>query len=179
MVLQTPHLFSGTIRENLRYGRLDATDEEIEAAAHVAGAHSFIAYFDKGYETEVGEGGVLLSVGQKQLVSLARAVLADPEIFIMDEATSSVDTLTESQIQKGMEALSEDRTSFIIAHRLSTIKRADRILVIDSGEIVEMGSHVELLKSRGRYYRLYTQQFRRELETQLDPFSATSPATVT
>jgi len=179
MVLQTPHLFSGTIRENLRYGRLDATDEEIEAAAHIAGAHSFIANFDTGYETEVGEGGVLLSVGQKQLVSLARAVLADPEIFIMDEATSSVDTLTESQIQKGMEALSEDRTSFIIAHRLSTIKRADRILVIDSGEIVEMGSHVELLKSRGRYYRLYTQQFRRELETQMDPFSAASPASAT
>jgi ATP-binding cassette subfamily B protein len=172
MVLQTPHLFSGTIRENLRYGRLNATDEEIEAAAHIAGAHNFIANFDTGYETEVGEGGVLLSVGQKQLVSLARAVLADPEIFIMDEATSSVDTLTESQIQKGMEALSEDRTSFIIAHRLSTIKRADRILVIDSGEIVEMGSHAELLKSRGRYYRLYTQQFRRELETQMDPFSA-------
>jgi ATP-binding cassette subfamily B protein len=179
MVLQTPHLFSGTIRENLRYGRLDATDEEIEAAAHIAGAHNFIADFDKGYETEVGEGGVLLSVGQKQLVSLARAVLADPEIFIMDEATSSVDTLTESQIQKGMEALSEDRTSFIIAHRLSTIKRADRILVIDSGEIVEMGSHAELLKSRGHYYRLYTQQFRRELETQMDPFSAASPATST
>ncbi|MFA9403606.1 MAG: ABC transporter ATP-binding protein [Anaerolineales bacterium] len=179
MVLQTPHLFSGTIRENLRYGRLDATDEEIEAAAHIAGAHNFITDFDTGYETEVGEGGVLLSVGQKQLVSLARAVLADPEIFIMDEATSSVDTLTESQIQKGMEALSEDRTSFIIAHRLSTIKRADRILVIDSGEIVEMGSHAELLKSRGRYYRLYTQQFRRELETQLDPFSAASSASAT
>jgi ATP-binding cassette subfamily B protein len=162
MVLQTPHLFSGTIRENLRYGKLDATDEEIEAAAKLAGAHDFIMTLPKGYDEEVGEGGNLLSVGQKQLISLARAVLAQPEIFIMDEATSSVDTLTEALIQKGMETLMEGRTSFIIAHRLSTIRRADRILVIEDGGVSEMGTHAELLRKRGHYYRLYTQQFRRE-----------------
>jgi ATP-binding cassette subfamily B protein len=162
VVLQTPHLFSGTIRENIRYGKLDATDEEIEEAARLAGAHDFIVTMEKGYNEEVGEGGDLLSVGQKQLVSLARAILAKPEIFIMDEATSSVDTLTEDLIQRGMEALMEDRTSFIIAHRLSTIKRADRILVIEDGSIAEMGTHAELLRARGHYYRLYTQQFRRQ-----------------
>jgi ATP-binding cassette subfamily B protein len=164
IVLQTPHLFSGTIRENIRYGRLGATDEEIEEAARVAGAHEFIVTMGQGYDEEVGEGGNLLSVGQKQLISLARAVLADPEIFIMDEATSSVDTLTEALIQRGMEALMEGRTSFVIAHRLSTIKRADRILVIEDGRIEEMGSHAELIGARGHYYRLYTQQFRTELE---------------
>jgi ATP-binding cassette subfamily B protein len=167
VVLQTPHLFSGTIRENIRYGRLDATDEEIEKAARLAGAHDFILALEKGYDEDVGEGGVLLSVGQKQLVSLARAVLAQPEIFIMDEATSSVDTLTEALIQRGMETLMQDRTSFIIAHRLSTIKRADRILVIEDGRIAEMGTHAELLRARGHYYRLYTRQFRRELEQEL------------
>ena len=168
VVLQTPHLFSGTIRENIRYGRLDATDEEIEDAARLAGAHDFIVTQEKGYDEEVGEGGGLLSVGQKQLVSLARAILARPEIFIMDEATSSVDTLTEALIQRGMESLMRDRTSFIIAHRLSTIKRADRILVIEDGRIVEMGTHAELLRARGQYYRLYTRQFRRELEQELE-----------
>ena len=168
VVLQTPHLFSGTIRENIRYGRLDATDEEIEEAARLAGAHDFIVTQEKGYDEEVGEGGGLLSVGQKQLVSLARAILARPEIFIMDEATSSVDTLTEALIQRGMESLMRDRTSFIIAHRLSTIKRADRILVIEDGRIVEMGTHAELLRARGHYYRLYTRQFRRELEQELE-----------
>lgn len=162
MVLQTPHLFSGSVRENIRYGKLDATDEQIEAAAKLAGAHDFITSLPKGYDEEVGEGGNLLSVGQKQLISLARAVLAEPEIFIMDEATSSVDTLTEALIQKGMEVLMEGRTSFIIAHRLSTIRRADRILVIENGGISEMGTHTELLRQRGHYYRLYTQQFRRE-----------------
>ncbi len=164
MVLQTPHLFSGTIRENIRYGRLDATDEEIEEAARVAGAHDFIVTLGKGYDEEVGEGGVLLSMGQKQLISLARAVLADPELFIMDEATSSVDTLTEALIQRGMERIMEGRTSFVIAHRLSTIKRADRILVIDRGRIIEMGTHAELLRQRGHYYELYTRQFRHEKE---------------
>ncbi|MBN1639929.1 MAG: ABC transporter ATP-binding protein [Anaerolineae bacterium] len=164
MVLQTPHLFSGTIRENIRYGRLDATDEEVEAAARVARAHDFVAAMPKGYEEEVGEGGALLSVGQKQLISLARAVLADPDIFIMDEATSSVDTLTEALIQRGMEALMTNRTSFVIAHRLSTIRHADRILVIEGGRIAEMGSHGELIRARGHYYALYTQQFRHELE---------------
>ncbi len=161
VVLQSPHLFSGTIRENIRYGRPDATEEEIVAAAKLAGAHDFIVTLEHGYDEEVGEGGVLLSVGQKQLISLARAILARPEIFIMDEATSSVDTLTESLIQRGMEELLRGRTSFIIAHRLSTIKRADRILVIEGGRIVEMGTHEELLRAGGRYYRLYTRQFRR------------------
>ncbi|MCD6356759.1 MAG: ABC transporter ATP-binding protein, partial [Anaerolineaceae bacterium] len=151
IVLQTPHLFSGTIKENIAYGRLDATQAEIEKAAKLTGAHKFITNFKNGYDEQVGESGVLLSVGQKQLISLARAVLSDPEIFIMDEATSSVDTLTEGLIQKGMEATMKDRTSFVIAHRLSTIKRADRILVIENGEIAEMGSHQELIKLKGKY----------------------------
>ncbi len=163
MVLQTPHLFSGTIRENLRYGRLEASDAEIEEAARMAGADAFIQELDKGYDTEVGEGGVLLSVGQKQLISLARAVLAQPDIFVMDEATSSVDTLTEALIQRGMERMMTGRTSFVIAHRLSTIKRADRILVIENGGVSEMGSHAELIKARGHYYNLYTKQFREEM----------------
>ena len=164
IVLQTPHLFSGSIRENIRYGRLGATNDDVETAARVAGANEFILAFEKGYEQEVGEGGNLLSMGQKQLISLARAVLAKPEIFIMDEATSSVDTLTEAQIQRGMEALMKGRTSFIVAHRLSTIRRANRIVVIENGRIAEIGSHAELLKLRGHYYRLYTQQFKFEKE---------------
>ncbi len=167
MVLQTPHLFSGSIRENIRYGRLNATDEEIVAAAKLAGAHDFIITLENGYDEQVGEGGNLLSVGQKQLISLARAVLADPEIFIMDEATSSVDTLTEALIQQGMETLMSSSTSFIIAHRLSTIKRADRILVIENGGISEMGSHAELIRARGHYYNLYTKQFREEAAMRL------------
>ena len=164
IVLQTPHLFSGTVRENIRYGNLSATDAEVEEAAKIAGAHDFIVTLEKGYEQNVGESGNLLSVGQKQLISLARAVLARPELFIMDEATSSVDTLTESLIQRGMEALMKGRTSFVIAHRLSTIRRANRILVIENGSIAEQGTHAELLRQRGHYYRLYTQQFRHELE---------------
>ena len=166
IVLQTPHLFSGTVRENIRYGKLHASDAEVEEAAKIAGAHDFIMTLEKGYEQNVGEGGNLLSVGQKQLISLARAVLAKPELFIMDEATSSVDTLTEALIQKGMEALMKGRTSFVIAHRLSTIRRANRILVIEDGRIAEHGTHAELLRARGHYYRLYTQQFRHELEVQ-------------
>ncbi len=164
IVLQTPHLFSGPIRENIRYGKLDASNEDVEAAAKIAGAHDFIMTLEKGYDQGVGEGGNLLSVGQKQLISLARAVLAKPEIFVMDEATSSVDTLTEALIQRGMEALMQGRTSFIIAHRLSTIRRADHIVVIENGHITEMGTHLELMKKRGHYYRLYTQQFRFEKE---------------
>ncbi len=172
VVLQTPHLFSGSIRENIRYGRLAASDEEIEQAAKLAGAHHFITELDGDYAAEVGEGGNLLSVGQKQLISLARAVLAQPEIFVMDEATSSVDTLTEALIQQGMETMMKGRTSFIIAHRLSTIKRADRILVIEGGKITESGSHAELLRQGGHYYNLYTQQFRDELTHEQDPFLA-------
>jgi len=134
--------------------------------------------FPKGYDEQVGEGGNLLSVGQKQLISLARAILANPEIFIMDEATSSVDTLTEALIQKGMETLMQNCTSFVIAHRLSTIKRADRILVIEDGRIAEMGTHAELLRKRGKYFQLYTRQFRHQMEEAYDPFKegATVPA---
>jgi ATP-binding cassette subfamily B protein len=168
VVLQTPHLFSGSIRENIRYGRLDASDEEVEQAATLAGAHDFIITLEKGYGSEVGESGNLLSTGQKQLISLARAILAQPEIFIMDEATSSVDTLTEALIQKGMINLMQGRTSFIIAHRLSTIRRANRILVIEGGKIVEMGTHTRLLHQRGHYYRLYTRQFRQELSEEYE-----------
>ena len=168
IVLQTPHLFSGSIRDNIRYGKLSATDEEIEDAAKLAGAHDFINRFEHGYDQDVGEGGNLLSVGQKQLISIARAILADPEVFIMDEATSSVDTLTEALIQRGMEHLMENRTSFVIAHRLSTIKRADQILVIENGQIAEMGTHKELIQKKGKYYNLYTKQFRQELEAQYD-----------
>lgn len=171
MVLQTPHLFSGSISENIRYGRLNATDEDIEAAAKMAGAHDFIMTFEKGYQQDVGEGGNLLSVGQKQLISIARAILAQPELFIMDEATSSVDTLTETLIQRGMEQLMTGRTSFVIAHRLSTIKRANKIIVIEDGQIHEMGTHRELINLKGKYYNLYTRQFRQELEAQYDVFT--------
>ena len=164
IVLQTPHLFSGSIRENIRYGCLDASDKEVEEAAALAGANDFILSLPNGYAENVGEGGNLLSVGQKQLISLARAVLAKPELFIMDEATSSVDTLTEALIQKGMEALMKGRTSFVIAHRLSTIKRASRIIVVENGRIEEIGTHAELLRAHGHYYRLYTQQFKFQRE---------------
>lgn len=170
IVLQTPHLFSGTIRENIRYGRMTATDEEVIEAAKLAGAHEFIKHLKDGYDEEVGESGGLVSVGQKQLISLARAVLASPDIFIMDEATSSVDTLTEALIQMGMEQTMQGRTSFVIAHRLSTIKKADRILVIEGGRIAEMGDHAKLIQQRGRYYGLYTKQFRQALEKEHDPF---------
>lgn len=167
MVLQTPHLFSGSIRENIRYGRLEASDAEIEMAAKAVHAHAFINQMKQGYDEEVGEGGNLLSTGQKQLISLARAVLANPRILMMDEATSSVDTMTEALVQKGVEVLLEGRTSFVIAHRLSTIKRADRILVIEDGRITEMGSHAELIRAKGHYHSLYTKQFSRDIEDRL------------
>lgn len=162
IVLQTPHLFTGSVRENIRYGRLDASDDEVEAAAELAGATGFIATLELGWDTDVGEGGSLLSVGQKQLVSFARAILKRPQILVMDEATSSVDTETERAIQAGLEHVLEERTSFVIAHRLSTIREADRILVIDRGELVEQGTHGELLARWGRYHALYTQQSLRE-----------------
>jgi len=171
VVLQTPHLFSGTIMDNIRYGRLDATDEEVVEAAKLAHAHDFIAELQNQYNEDVGEEGTLLSVGQKQLISLARAILARPEIIIMDEATSSIDTLTEELIQKGMDTLLEGSTGFVIAHRLSTIRNADRILVIEEGKIKEMGSHRELLAQRGHYFDLYTRQFRRERQRDLHVFS--------
>ncbi|MGB2822114.1 MAG: ABC transporter ATP-binding protein [Phycisphaerae bacterium] len=162
IVLQTPHLFGGSIRQNIRYGRLDAADEEVEWAAKLVNAHDFIVEMEDGYDTDVGQGGGRLSTGQKQLVSLARAVLADPRIFVMDEATSSVDTETERLIQAGIGTILEGRISFVIAHRLSTIRSADRILVIDGGRIIESGDHRELIRRKGRYYELYTNQFARE-----------------
>ncbi len=174
VVLQTPHLFSGTIAENISYGRLDASLEEVKSAARLAGAADFIDKFSKKYDEPVGEGGNMLSVGQKQLISLARAILSKPEIFVMDEATSSVDTLTEVLIQMGMETLMTGRTSFIIAHRLSTIKQADRILVIENGTIAEIGTHAELLRKRGKYYNLYTRQFRNQMNEVYNPLTGQS-----
>ena len=161
-VLQSPHLFSGTVRENIRYGRLSATDEEVEAAARIVHADSIIAKIEKGFDTEAGEGGDRLSTGEKQLVSFARAVLADPRIFILDEATSSVDTEMEMLLQDAVHTLLKGRTSFVIAHRLSTIRNADVILVIHDGKIAERGTHRELMAARGRYRELYTRQFEEE-----------------
>ena len=158
-VLQSPHLFSGSIRDNIRYGRKDATDEEVVRAAQMVHADSFIESLEKGYDTEVGEGGARLSTGQKQLISFARVILADPRIFVLDEATSSIDTETEALIQNAIGTVLQNRTSFIVAHRLSTIRSCDRILVIRGGKITESGTHRELLKLRGYYYDLYTTQF--------------------
>jgi ATP-binding cassette subfamily B protein len=158
-MLQTPHLFSGTIKDNIRYGKLDATDKEIENTAKIVRAHEFIMGFEKGYDHEVSKGGGGLSTGQKQLVCIARAIIADPSIFVLDEATSSVDTHTEQIIQEAIAKVIKGRTSFVIAHRLSTIRQADRILVLDKGRIIEQGSHKELIKNKGFYYDLYTSQF--------------------
>lgn len=162
VVLQTPHLFSGTIRENILYGAPEATEEQMLKASRAACAHSMIMRLPGGYDELVGEEGTLLSQGQKQLISLARTILADPDIIIMDEATSAIDTKTEADVQEGMEELLRGRTAFVIAHRLSTIRDADRILLIADGTIQEEGSHKELLKREGGYFRLYTSQFRKE-----------------
>ncbi|MGI6392262.1 MAG: ABC transporter ATP-binding protein [Candidatus Izemoplasmatales bacterium] len=162
-VLQDPHLFSGSVMENIRYGKLSATDEEVIAAAKTVEAHEFIMKFEKGYDTECGEGGSRLSVGQKQLVSFARAVLADPKILVLDEATSSVDTETEKMIQTAISRLLRGRTSFIVAHRLSTIVGSDRILVIDNGKVIEAGKHRQLIEEKGYYYKLYTNQYSEEM----------------
>jgi ATP-binding cassette subfamily B protein len=167
IVLQSPHLFAGTVRENIAYGNLAAGTDEILRAATLASAHDFILAMEKGYDSQVGPGGNRLSTGQKQLIALARAILADPRIFIMDEATSSVDTETERLIQRGIQTLLKGRTSFVIAHRLSTIRSADRILVIEKGRIVEEGRHLDLIRLKGKYHRLYTSQFTREREEEL------------
>ena len=161
-VLQSPHLFSGSVLENLKYGNPDATMEQIEAAIDAVSARGIIEKLDKGYDSDVGESGDLLSTGEKQLLSFARAILADPHIFVLDEATSSVDTITEQLIQNAIDTLLEGRTSFIIAHRLSTIRRADLILVVRDGKIIEQGTHEELLKMRGYYHSLYTRQYEEE-----------------
>lgn len=163
-VLQTPYLFSGSVRDNLKYGKEDATDDEILSALKTVGADKMLDKLDHGLDTELGEGGDFLSTGEKQILSIARALLSDPRILILDEATSSVDSVTEHAVQEAIEALTSDRTSFIIAHRLSTVVGADTILVVSDGKIVERGNHRELMKAKGEYYSLYMRQFE-ELET--------------
>ena len=165
-VLQNPHLFSGSIKENIRYGRLNSTDAEIEAAAKAVSADTVVEKLENGYDSDVGEGGDRLSTGEKQLISFARAVLADPAIFVLDEATSSIDTQTEQLIQNAISHLLKGRTSFLIAHRLSTIRHADAILVVKDGKIIESGSHEELLHKKGYYFSLYTKQFEQEASAQ-------------
>ncbi|MBQ5764067.1 MAG: ATP-binding cassette domain-containing protein, partial [Ruminococcus sp.] len=162
MVLQDSWLFCGTIMENLRYGSENATDEEVIAAAKSAHAHSFIKRMPKGYDTEISEGGGNLSQGQKQLLCIARAMLTNPSVLILDEATSSIDTLTEIRVQKAFAKMMKGRTSFVVAHRLSTIKESDVILVMKDGNIIEQGSHEELLKKHGFYHTLYHSQFEKQ-----------------
>lgn len=168
VVLQDTFLFADTVMENIRYGRLDATDEEIIEAAKLANAHQFIHRLPDGYETVLSERGSNFSQGQRQLLAIARAVLADPGILILDEATSSVDTRTEVHIQQALLRLMEGKTSFVIAHRLSTIRNADNILVIDNGEIIETGTHEELIAQEGFYYNLYMSQFKGKMEAILN-----------
>jgi ATP-binding cassette subfamily B protein len=176
LVLQDSFLFSDTVMNNIRYGKLDATDDEVIAAAKVASADTFIERLPQGYQTVLGERGGGLSQGQRQLISIARAALADPRILILDEATSSVDTRTERLIQKAFEKLLEGRTSFVIAHRLSTIRNADQVLMLMAGEVVERGTHTQLLANKGPYYDLYMSQFRREEETETASPNGTVPA---
>ena len=167
-VLQTPHLFSGTIKENIRYGNLNATDEQVYEAARIAHAEEFILKLENGYDCAVGEGGNRLSLGQKQLISFARAIIADPKILILDEATSSIDTQTEHDIQQAIKNILKGRTSFVVAHRLSTIVNSDLILVISDGQIIEQGTHQELMKLKGYYYKLFTNQFIEEKMKELN-----------
>lgn len=159
IMLQDTFLFSDSIMENIRYGRLDATDEEVINAAKAVNAHKFITELEKGYDTEVNERGSRLSLGQRQLISFARALLANPRILILDEATSNIDTQTEKLVQEGIERILHGRTSFVVAHRLSTIRDCDKIMVINDGEIEEVGNHEELLKKKGSYYELYMAQY--------------------
>jgi ATP-binding cassette subfamily B protein len=159
IVLQDTYLFSGTIADNIRFGRLDASDEEVKSAAKMANAHSFIKHLPQQYNTVISAGGGNLSEGQKQLLSIARAMLSDCDILILDEATSNIDTKTEIDIQRGMSNLLKGKTSFVIAHRLKTIENADQILVLKDGQIIEEGNHRELLEKQGFYHKLYTQQF--------------------
>lgn len=166
-VLQAPHLFSGSVRDNIAYGKPDASDEDVIKASKLVDAHRFIMELEDGYQTDVGEGGNRLSTGQKQLISFARAILVDPSIFILDEATASIDTETEAIIQNAVETVLKEKTSFIIAHRLSTIVNADRILVIDKGQILEDGNHHSLMSQKGRYYELYMNQFNEKNQTNM------------
>ena len=166
-VLQTPHLFSGTVRENLLYGNPNATDEDIRRALELVSAQGVVDKLENGLETDVGEGGDMLSTGEKQLLSFARAILADPRILVLDEATASVDTITEQKIQSAIDTIIRGRTSVVIAHRLSTVRNADLILVVDDGKIIEQGTHEQLMSRRGSYYRLYTRQYEDEATSRL------------
>lgn len=166
-VLQTPHLFSGTVRENLLYGNPNATDEDIRRALELVSAQGVVDKLENGLETDVGEGGDMLSTGEKQLLSFSRAILADPRILVLDEATASVDTITEQKIQSAIDTIIHGRTSIVIAHRLSTVRNADLILVVDDGKIIEQGTHEQLMSRRGSYYRLYTRQYEDEATSRL------------